>query len=150
MYFDKSIALFHRHAKDQKTVFDLLSAEFLKDDLVTDEFRKKVEERELVFPTGLSIDGMGVAIPHTDSIYVKRSQIGFMSLTEAVNFKEMGSGENVEVQLVFMLALKEPHEQLEMLQKLVAMFQNPGVLDQLKRIKTQSELSEILLKNGLK
>ena len=42
----------------------------------------------------------------------------------------MGTNDKeIEVSLLFMLALKEPSEQLEMLQKLIEMFQKPGVLE---------------------
>ncbi|MDR2976411.1 MAG: PTS sugar transporter subunit IIA [Streptococcaceae bacterium] len=149
-YLNEQIALFQIDVEGRNEVFDQLTAEFTARNIVTDAFREKLEERENVFPTGLNINGFGVAIPHTNSEYVKKSQIGFMSLKKAVVFKEMGSADQeVEVQLVFMLALKEAHEQLAMLQNLVAMFQRPGVLESLKEVTGKSELLRILAENGL-
>ena len=57
-----------------------LSEELRKKQCVTDDFYQNIIRREEIFPTGLAINGMGVAIPHTDSQYVNESQVAFMSL----------------------------------------------------------------------
>lgn len=89
-----------------------------------DSFAENVLKREEVFPTGLLINDVGIAIPHTDAEHVNDSQIAFMSLKKPVTFYEMGTADKeISVSLIFMLALKEPHAQLEMLQKLITMFQ---------------------------
>ncbi|MCG6528457.1 PTS sugar transporter subunit IIA, partial [Vibrio parahaemolyticus] len=109
-----------------------------------------VIKREAVFPTGLMINGIGVAIPHTDSQYVKRSQVGFLSLTDPLPFIEMGTRDKeISVSLIFMLALKEPHEQLQMLQNLIEMFQKNGVLEKLRDIHDVEEYRMILQQYGL-
>lgn len=148
-YFDEGIALFHKEVSTQDDCFEQLSDELGKKNLVTSQFCEKVKEREAIFPTGLAVEGFGIAIPHTDSIYVEKSQIAFMSLTKPVHFHEMGSGEDVQVSLIFMLALKEPHEQLEMLQKLVELFQQPGVLEELSKVTNLQDFQALMLENGL-
>jgi PTS system galactitol-specific IIA component len=81
---------------------------------------------------------------------VKESQVAFMSLTEPIPFIEMGTNDKkIQVSLLFMLALKEPHEQLEMLQNLIEMFQKTGVLEKLLAAETIGEYQEIIQKNGL-
>lgn len=149
-YFDKQIALFQVQTKKQTDIFKRLAQELFAVDAVNDEFFEKVEEREKIFPTGLLINGIGVAIPHTDSDYVHYSQVAFLSLQEPIMFKEMGNLEKkVPVQLVFMLALKEPHEQLTMLQKLIDMFQKEGVLKKLLAVQTKEAFQKILAENAL-
>lgn len=149
-YFDKKIALFHVKAKSQEEIFDQLSKIFYDKGLITRDYKQKIIEREKEYPTGLLIQGIGVAIPHTDSIYVKQSQIGFMSLEKPVTFKEMGTKDKeISVKLIFMLALKEAHEQLSVLQSLVNMFQNPKVLMQFLEVNQLADFMKLIKENHL-
>ena len=98
------------------------------------DFLKKILERERVYPTGLAIGKFGVAIPHTDSVYVNRSQIAFMSLKNPVKFKNMGNvSEDVDVNYLFMIAMSQPHEQSEILVKLMEMFADADFMEKLER-----------------
>lgn len=149
-YFDERIAFFKKNLEGKEGIFRLLSDELLSKNLVKEDFFEGIINREQVFPTGLVIGGIGVAIPHTDSIYVERSQVAFMSLEKPIIFYEMGSiDKEIEVQLIFMLALKEPHEQLSMLQKLIDMFQKKGVLSKFLEIEHTDQFIKIIQENGL-
>lgn len=130
MLFDKQIILLQKDKVDTKeSALKVLGNHFQTEGLVTDQFIESVMTREEHFPTGLYVNHIGIAIPHTDSDKVKQSQIGFMSLKKPVHFKAMdGSKELVPVQLIFMLALKEPAEQLDILRKLMDVFQKKEVL----------------------
>ncbi|WP_291290938.1 PTS sugar transporter subunit IIA [Enterococcus sp.] len=150
MFFDQQIALLNKQVNSKEMAFQMLTDEFLKNQCVTEEYFENVVKRETIFPTGLMINGIGVAIPHTDSQYVKKSQIGFLSLATPLPFIEMGtSDKEIPVSLIFMLALKEPHEQLQMLQNLIEMFQKKGVLEKLKAIQQVEDYFHILRQYGL-
>lgn len=150
MFFNHHIALIKKAPKSKEEAFLLLANELDKHHCVTNDFYQNVVKREEIFPTGLEINGIGVAIPHTDSEYVTESQVAFLSLEKPLTFLEMGSTDKqVSVSLLFMLALKEPHEQLEMLQKLIAMFQNPAVLEALLNVTTTEDYLRILENNDL-
>lgn len=150
MFFDRKIALLNKQVNSKEAAFQMLADEFLQNQCVTEEYFENVVKREIVFPTGLMINGIGVAIPHTDSKYVKKSQIGFLSLETPLTFVEMGTrGKEIPVSLIFMLALKEPHEQLQMLQNLIEMFQKNGVLEKLKAIYQVDDYLRILQQYGL-
>ncbi|OJG70925.1 hypothetical protein RV11_GL000809 [Enterococcus phoeniculicola] len=74
-----------------------------------------------------------------------------MSLENPLSFIEMGTNDKeIKVSLLFMLALKEPHEQLEMLQSLIEMFQMPGVLESLLTVNTVEEYLAIIKNYGLR
>ncbi|MCD4950562.1 PTS sugar transporter subunit IIA, partial [Enterococcus hirae] len=47
-----------------------------------------------------------------------------------------------------MLALKEPHAQLEMLQKLITMFQKKEVVQKLRAVNNTEEYYQIIEKEG--
>lgn len=149
-YFDKQIAILNQEFRNKEEIFRALSQELLRIGAVTSDFCDNLMKRELTYPTGLLINGIGVAIPHTDCEYVYYSQVGFMSLRQPVEFYQMGTAnEPVEVSLIFVLALKEAHEQLSMLQLLVEMFQKDGVLEELRKVDSKEVLAKLLAENGL-
>lgn len=149
-FFDEKIALFHKSIASTPEALKNLSDVLYAKSLVTEDFYQNLWQREQEFPTGLDINGIGVALPHTESIYVKRSQVGFLSLKEPITFYEMGTNDKpVQVKILFMLALKEPHEQLSMLQNLISMFQKEGTLQKLLEVDNTEDYLSILHKNGL-
>jgi PTS system galactitol-specific IIA component len=148
--FDKKIALFNQSVENKDEALSLLANEFVKIGVVEDNFLDGIMAREAVFPTGLELNNMGAAIPHTDPEYVKENQIGFMTLEKPVVFQFMGDiSQEVEVSVIFMLALKEGHSQMEMLSKLMDLFMLDDVMDALKKVKTYDEFYEIINKSGL-
>ncbi|HEX5352095.1 MAG TPA: PTS sugar transporter subunit IIA [Trichococcus sp.] len=150
MFFNHQIALLKKDVSSKEVAFQMLADELLENNCVNQDFLANIIKREEIFPTGLEINGIGVAIPHTDSEYVKESQVGFMSLEKPLSFLEMGTNDKeVPISLLFMLALKEPHEQLEMLQRLIEMFQQEGVLELLMKVDQKEAYQEIIQKYGL-
>lgn len=148
--FDKKIALFNQSAENRKQTLALLAKEFIKAKVVEDNFLEGIMAREAVFPTGLELNRMGVAIPHTDPEYVKENQIGFMTLKKPVIFQFMGDiTQEVEVSVIFMMALKEGEKQLEMLPKLMDLFMMDDVMDALKEAKTYDDYYQIISGSGL-
>lgn len=64
---------------------------------------------------------------------MNRSQVCFASLKNPIEFRDMTDKEQrVPVSFVFMLAMSQPHEQLETLQNMVELFQNENAVAQLK------------------
>ena len=150
MYFDSEIAEFQVEVTDKEDAFKRLTEQLTEKNFITEDFLEHLNESDKDFPTGLAVTNMGVAIPHTDSEYVKRSQIAFMSLKNPITFFEMGTSDKpVEVQMIFMLALKEPHEQLEMLQKLISMIQQQEIMEQLYHCRTKTEFIQLIHQVGL-
>jgi len=57
-------------------------------------------------------------------------------------FKSMGMPDTlVEVGIIFMLAIKEPHKQIEFLQLLMTKFQEKDILRRLMKCNTAEELT---------
>lgn len=151
MYFDEKVIILNGSAKTKEAALSELANLMLIKNSVNDNFLENVLKREEVYPTGLLVNGVGIAIPHTDSEYVKKSQLGFMSLESPIVFNEMGTlDKEVEVNLIFMLALKEAHEQLSMLQQLIEMFQNESVISSLFEIETEEEFIKLMESQNLK
>ena len=68
-----------------------------------------------------------------------------MTLHEPVKFVQMASQDTlVEVNTIFILALKEAHSQIDILQKLMTLLQNTEVMDKINQLKNTDEDKEIL------
>ena len=142
---DAKIALFNQHAESRDEALKLLADEFVKTGVAKDTFYDGLITREANFPTGLSLNNMCVAIPHTDVEHVNRTQIGFMSLDKPVEFIEMGTDDKViPVTMMFMLALKEAHQQLEMLTKLMDAFQNDELMEKFSKVDNYDDFYELI------
>lgn len=100
---------------------------------VSEEFSDDVWEREKTFPTGLPTQPVGVAIPHADPDHVYQSAVCLGVLSSPVFFNQMGmeSSTQIEVNIVFLLAIKEKEKQVVMIQQLVELIQNPELLEDL-------------------
>ena len=147
---DAKIALFHQSASTKEEALKLLADEFMKSGVAKDTFYDGLITREHNFPTGLTLNNICVAIPHTDVEHVNRTQIGFMSLKEPVEFIEMGTDDKViPVKMMFMLALKEAHQQLDMLMKLMDIFQNDDLMDRFYAAENYDEFYELIKEAGL-
>lgn len=134
-------------AKSKEELLQSLSSILRERGYVKDSYTKGVLEREKVFPTGLNTEGIKVAIPHTDVEHVNEAAILIAKLKEPVVFKEMGSGINdVEAKLIFMMAIKNPEDQVKALSKLMSIFSNKEVLISLHNCTTNLEAMDILSK----
>lgn len=149
-YFDAKITLFNQHAENKEEALKLLADEFIKTEVAKDSFYDGLISREKEFPTGLSLNNMCVAIPHTDIEHVNRTQVGFMSLNTPVEFIEMGTDDKlIPVKLIFMLALKEAHQQLEMLTKLMDVFQNDELMEKFVNVDNFEDFYELIKESGI-
>ena len=129
---------------DAKDKFDLLrqAAQCLQTHgYVKESYADAVIEREKVFATGLPTVMGGVAIPHTDVEHVKTPAVCIVRLKKPVDFVIMGDDtETVSVDCIFMLAMKEAHAQLTLLQNLMGILQDA---DALKLVKEGTSAKEI-------
>lgn len=114
---------------------------------VTETYADSVVEREREYPTGLPTEPFGVAIPHTDSIFVKKSGICCMKLKEPLIFQQMGDGEEtVSVHFVLLLAISDGAEHMELLSSLMELFSNEELLIQLEQAANEEEIVSVLEK----
>lgn len=150
MFFDQGLASFHAHAESPEDVIHLGSQLLLKAGDVKPDFEEHVLRREEAYPTGLDTGVAGVAIPHTDSQYVNHSQIAFVSLDKPVEFRFMAdASQSVNVTLAFVIAMSQPHEQVETLSNLMGLLGSERAIEQLRACSDVPELQEILHANGI-
>lgn len=113
-------------------------------DLVQESWLDAVVKRESEFATGLPT-AIPVAIPHTDSIHVRADGFGFFRLAEPVQFVEMGTTDSLlDVQLIFPLLITNPADQIDLLQGVISLIQEPGKLEQLMQAASPAEAAALL------
>ena len=107
-------------------------------------------EREREYPTGLDVDGWGVAIPHTPVEHVNsETVIAIAVFKDPVEFIQMGTDdETVGVRIVFMLAIAgnpgEHGAHLDELQRIVAIIQDTSLLQHLLDARSADEIIQLI------
>lgn len=131
-------------ATSKEEVFEKLGSELIKNNIVKNTFVEALIDREDDYPTGLPLP-IGVAIPHTDGSHVINDQLIIATLSNPVKFVEMGAeDEDVDVQLIIMIVMKEGKKHLEMLQNIIATLQDEEIVEQVVDEKNRTEIRKIL------
>ena len=116
----------------KEEVLTYLGQQLVDKGIAKESFLQAILDREKVFATGLQFEGYGVALPHTDAEHVNKTQLAVLTLQEPVTFIQMATTDQaVSVSLIIMLAIKEAHSQVEMLQKLMTFLQDKETVEQL-------------------
>ncbi len=131
--FNESLIAFDLQAKNAKEVIDLLSGSMYAQGLVTAEYGTQTWARELEHPTGLPTKPFCIAFPHADAEGVHRSALGVAVMHQPVQFQNMADpDESLDVELIFMLANRDPEEQIQTLRNLAMLFGQPEKLVELR------------------
>lgn len=120
---------------------------FYDNGFVKDTYVEAVAAREKKFPTGLQLKGIAVAMPHTDSMHVNKPGICVARLEKPVVFAHMGDPDTlVQAELLFMMAIRNPDEQIDNLKKVLKVFTDEGAALEFKNAKDDEELYAIAKK----
>lgn len=131
--------------KNQEEVLDCLSTKLLELGFVKNEYVEAIKQREKEYPTGLPSTDPVVAIPHANYEMVKQTTLAIATLREPVLFENMENHqEKLPVQIVIMMAIGEPHGQIEMLQKIVGIIQNQDLRKKMIKASNDKELLTLL------
>lgn len=91
--------------------------------LANEGYVEALLERETVFPTGIQ-GFLGVALPHSDQCFTKKSTIVIALLEKPSVFKAMGGSGTVNTEVVFLLLLDHLEHQVKALESIVNLIQN--------------------------
>ncbi len=142
---DPSLIMLNVEATEKEEVITLMAKKLISEGYVKDSYLNAILKREKEYPTGLPTNGVGVAIPHTDIEHVIKPGIAVATLKNLVKFNVMGNpDEEVDVKLIFMLAITEPKSQLALLEKLVLTFQEKQLLLKLINIKDKKQFVDLI------
>ena len=111
-------------------IMENMGSRFVELGYCRSSYIQALKDREMKFPTGIDIDGVGVAMPHTDVSHVNRAGIGIATLKKPVAFVHMATDDTpVPVRVVFMLAVDDPQKHLEKIQDILAVIQDKKTLE---------------------
>lgn len=137
--------IMNMEADSYEDVFKQLGGVLVSEGYAKSTFIEALSAREKEFPTGLDMDGFGVAIPHTDVSHVNKAAIAVAVLKRPVTFIQMGSEDDeVNVRLVFLLSIVEPDAYMEELQKLLEIMQDTNVLKQITEAEDEQMIIDIV------
>ena len=102
-------------------------------------FTEGLLERERNFPTGIQAR-TGIAIPHSEQEYTITPTLIIALLENKTEFRPMGGGSMVPVEVVFLLLLNKEEKQVEMLGSIVEFIQDEEKMAVLKTAKQPEEL----------
>lgn len=101
--------------------------------------------REETYPTGLQTSSLGIAIPHADPIWSVVPSMIVGILGTPVRFEDMGgSGEHIQVSLVFLVAVMSPEGHIDFLRALTSVFKDGGDLEKVRQADDGADVAEIL------
>ncbi|MGB7604556.1 MAG: PTS sugar transporter subunit IIA [Lutisporaceae bacterium] len=144
-YLSKDLIKIGVEAKNSTEIIKSLGMVLKDNGFIKDTYIDAVIAREAIYPTGLPSIGVTVAIPHTDSNHVYKSAVAIAVLKEPVGFYMMGgTGELLNARIVFLLAISNTKEQLELLKNLMRLFQNQEVLEEILNANTSEDIYQIL------
>lgn len=113
----------HGSAKDRYEAISMCGEALYKEGLVSEQFGTLCVEREKKYPTGLPTE-IPTAIPHAKDEGITENSICFLKLDRPVVFKRMDDDtQDVNTDMIFNLAIKNPDEHLKALQNMM-MFLN--------------------------
>ena len=139
---DQSLTLVGMKCKDKVEAISKLASLLQEGGYVKETYLANVLNREKTMPTGLQTQAGGVAIPHTDSEHVVRSAMAIGLFNSPVSFKNMADpDEDVEVKIVFLLAIAEKKSVMVVLSKMAEMFLDPKVLSPILEMKSKCEVA---------
>jgi len=107
-------------------------------------FTASLLRREADYPTGLPTL-IPVALCHTDAALVAQSALAVGVLAKPIAFQEMGAPDRtVWVEIIFLLALKGPQTQVDMLRRFSQMLKDEDALAGVRNAADAAEVTEAL------
>lgn len=128
-------------------LFEIIGNKLIEKNIVCDDFIGAITQREQQFPTGLRAEPNSIAIPHTESEYVKESCICFVRAKSPVVFSEMVDVEKtVDVHYIFFIIMKDRDKQVSVIQDILDVANNQDKMIKIMDASTEHEIFEILSK----
>ena len=141
----ESLIFTNLEAKTYEDVMRAVGQKVTAEGFAKESYVDALIDREKDFPTGLDIDGFGVAIPHTDVSHVNKAATAIAILKNPVTFVQMGTDDDyVDAKVVFVLAVDDPKGHLEQLQRIISIIQDKNVLEKLTQANGASEIINVI------
>ena len=129
LYLEKDLVFGDLEFTDNIEALKFLSSKLFEKGYVKEGYQEAILDREKEYPTALPSVDIKIAIPHANHTLVNKAALAIGILKNPVEFSSMEDPDiKLNVQIIIMLALNEPHGHIEMLQKIVKLIKKPEVL----------------------
>lgn len=143
--FKTELMNFNQEITNQTQFFEEISDDLFDKGYITKDFKTAIIKRENEYPTGLLLENINLAIPHTDADKVKEAFVYVNRLNNPIEFKQMGNNEeSVLVQDVWVLGIKEGGKQVDLLAFIMDIFNNPKFIKKYQKIDSAEDLTNLL------
>lgn len=145
--FQEENTMMGQIATNQQNFFSLAATILEDGGFVERSFFRAIVEREKAFPTGLMMNSIQIAIPHTDVCHVKKPFVFVSKLEEAIPFIQMGTTDKkIYVKMIFILGIQEPQNQVPLLAKIMEKFGDETFSKKLSGFQDKREMVRFLKK----
>ncbi|CAD5898326.1 PTS sugar transporter subunit IIA [Carnobacterium maltaromaticum] len=132
-------------ANSEEELFAVIAERLLELDYVYSDYLTGITLRERNFPTGLITQHLNIALPHSDTEYVKKPFIYIARLKQPVIVRQMGDNQEMLVKDIFFLGIKEPTKQVGLLQLLITLFQEEAFMEALQNVEESEAMYALFI-----
>lgn len=137
---DPSYIQLRLQAQDAEQAIEAMCVPLHEKGAVRASYAQDTIEREHKHPTGLPTRPFAIAFPHAEAEGVHRSALAVATLESPVDFRNMADpDEQLPVEVIFLLANREPEEQVQALRRLALIF---GESDKLVALRDMQDPEE--------
>lgn len=116
----------HIKSNKQKEVLKHLVDLLVQQDFVEEDYADEIIRREANYPTGLQFENIAIALPHGNAAHVKHSTLAIGKCEQEIYFQNMSNPEEeIKVDIIVLLAIKDPDTHLKVMKNLMTMFTLP-------------------------
>src|SRR4030066_2057583 len=146
--FDEKMIRVGAQAGTTEEAIRLLGDMMAQEGFVEETYWEDVYQREQTFPTGLPTQPVAIAIPHADPDRVIKSGIAIAVFDQPVKFRIMGSNEpdELDVPVVFMLALKDFKQQTAVIRDLLTLIQSKTIISDIHQAGSTADVFKAINK----
>lgn len=132
---------------NEEAIFEIVAKRMEKLGYVNGGYFKGITTREQSFPTGLITQHLNIALPHADPEFVEKPFVYVARLSEPITVKQMGDSQEMITENLFFLGIKNPTEQVGLLQAFMNLFMDKSFVDRYKRANDQKEIYQLFVEN---
>lgn len=129
----------------EEELFAVIAERLLELGYVYSDYLTGITLRERNFPTGLITQHLNIALPHSDTEYVKKPFIYIVRLKQPVIVRQMGDNQEMLVKDIFFLGIKEPTKQVGLLQLLITLFQEEAFMEALQNVEESEAMYALFI-----
>jgi PTS system galactitol-specific IIA component len=131
--------------QNAEEVISFLSMKLHDKGLVKDSFSIAVKEREMVYPTGLNLGHVCIAVPHTDVEHVQIPAVTLAIMKSPVLFISMEDCETpLPVKIVACLAMEKAEYNVKLLPEVIRFFSQEKITTKILNSASSEEIFQLI------